>query len=36
MEAIICNVGNLRIKEALLIVMLHLQINSRLELNMYI
>ena len=32
-EAIVCNVGNLRIKEALLIAKLHPQINSRLELN---
>ena len=31
-EAIVCNVGNLRIKEALLIFKLHL-INSRLKLN---
>ena len=32
-EAIICNVGNLRIMEALLIAKLHPQINNRLELN---
>ena len=32
-EAIVCNVGNLRIKEALLIAKLHPHINSRLELN---
>ena len=32
-EAIIRNVGNLRIKEALLLAKLHTQINSRLELN---
>ena len=33
MEAIVHNVGNLRIKEALLIAKLQPQINSRLELN---
>ena len=32
-EAIVRNVGNLRIKEVLLIAKLHPQINSRLELN---
>ena len=32
-ETIVRNVGNLRIKEALLIAKLHPQINSRLELN---
>ena len=32
-EAVVRNVGNLRIKEALLIVKLHPQINNRLELN---
>ena len=32
-EAIVHNVSNLRIKEALLIAKLHPQINSRLELN---
>ena len=32
-EAIVRNVSNLRIKEALLIAKLHPQINSRLELN---
>ena len=32
-EAIVRNVGNLRIKEALLIAKLHPQINSRFELN---
>ena len=32
-EAIVHNVGNLRIKEALLIVKLHPQINNRLELH---
>ena len=32
-EVIVHNVGNLRIKEALLIAKLHPQINSRLELN---
>ena len=32
-KAIVCNVGNLRIKEALLIAKLQPQINSRLELN---
>ena len=33
MEAIVHNVGNLRIKEPLLIAKLHPQIKSRLELN---
>ena len=32
-EAIVLNVGNLRINEALLIAKLHPQINTRLELN---
>ena len=32
-EAIVRNVGNLRIKEGLLIAKLHPQINNRLELN---
>ena len=32
-EAMVRNVGNLRIKEALLIAKLHPLINSRLELN---
>ena len=32
-EAIVRNVGNLRIKEALLIAKLHPQINIRLKLN---
>ena len=32
-EAIVQNVGHLRIKEALLIAEFHPQINSRLELN---
>ena len=32
-EAIVHNVGNLRIKEALLIAKLHPQINSSVELN---
>ena len=32
-EAKVHNVGNLKIKEALLIAKLHPQINSRLELN---
>ena len=32
-EAKVRNFGNLRIKEALLIAKIHLQINSRLELN---
>ena len=32
-EAIVHNVGHLRIKEALLRAQLHLQMNSRLELN---
>ena len=33
MEARLRNIGNLRIKEALLIAKLHPSINSRLELN---
>ena len=33
LEAIVRNVGHLRIKEALLIAKLHPHINSRLELN---
>ena len=33
LEAIVRNVGNLRIKEAVLIAKLHPQINSWLELN---
>ena len=33
MEAIIRNAGNLRLKEALLIAKLELQINNSLELN---
>ena len=32
-EALVHNFGNLRIKEALLIAKLHLQINNSLELN---